>query len=51
MVSVHHDRSDANISITSCFLKLGLETRDREQIAQIKKELTEAGFHLVSERV
>ena len=51
VVSVHHDRSDANMSITSCFLKLGLETRDREQIAQIKKELTEAGFHLVSERV
>ena len=51
VVSVHHDRSDANMSITSCFLKLGLETRDREQIAQIKHELTEAGFHLVSERV
>ena len=48
VVSVHHDRSDANMAITSCFLKLGLETRDHAQIVQIQKELTQAGFHLVS---
>ena len=51
VVSGHHDRSDANMAITSCFLKLGLETRDHAQIVQIQKELTQAGFHLVSERV
>ena len=51
VVSVHHDRSDANMAITSCFLKLGLETRDHAQIVQIQKELTQAGFHLVSEGV
>ena len=51
VVSVHHDRSDANMAITSCFLKLGLETRDHAQIVQIQKELTQAGFHVVSERV
>ena len=51
VVSVHHDRSDANMAITSCFLKLGLETRDHAHIVQIQKELTQAGFHLVSERV
>ena len=51
VVSVHHDRSDANMAITSCFLKLGLETRDHAQIVQIQKELTQAGFHFVSERV
>lgn len=51
VVSVHHDRSDANMAITSCFLKLGLETRDHAQIVQIQKELTQAGFHLMSERV
>ena len=32
VVSVHHDRSDANMAITSCFLKLGLETRDAAQL-------------------
>ena len=45
VVSVHHDRSDANMAITSCFLKLGLETRDAAQIEQIKQKLTEAGLH------
>ena len=51
VISVHHDRSDANMAITSCFLKLGLETRDKEQIAEIKDKLTAAGFKLVNERV
>lgn len=51
VVSVHHDRSDANMAITSCFLKLGLETRNAAQIEEIKQRLTEAGFELVSERV
>jgi len=50
-VSVHHDRADANMAITSCFLKLGLETRDQEQIDEIKHALAEAGFKLVTERV
>ena len=51
VVSVHHDRGDTSMSITSCFLKLGLETRDHAQIEQIRQELTKAGFKLVSERV
>ena len=51
VVSVHHDRGDTSMSITSCFLKLGLETRDHAQIEQIRQELTKADFKLVSERV
>lgn len=51
VVAVHHDRSDTNMAINSCFLKLGLETRDQEQIEQIKEKLTQAGFKLVTERV
>ena len=50
VISVHHDRSDANMAITSCFLKIGLETRDNEQIEEIKRRLTAEGFNLVSER-
>ena len=50
IVSVHHDRGDTNMAITSCFLRLGLETRDAAQIEQIKTRLTEEGFALVSER-
>ena len=51
VVSVHHDRGDTNMTISSCFLKIGLETRDHLQIMEIKQALTNAGFHLVSERV
>lgn len=47
VVSVHHERADANMSIASCFLTIGMETRDFEQIEQIKTALTEAGFHIV----
>ena len=47
VVSVHHERSDANMAIASCFLKIGMETRDFAQIEEIKNKLTEAGFKLV----
>ena len=47
VVSVHHERSDANMAIASCFLKIGMETRDFAQIEEIKRKLTEAGFKLV----
>ena len=51
VVSVLHDGSDPNMPISSCFLKLALETRDAAQIEQIRQELARAGFQLVSERV
>ena len=50
VVSVHHDRADTNMAISSCFLKLGLETRDQQQIDEIRNALTQAGFQLVTER-
>ena len=48
VVSVHHDRSDANMAISSCFLSIGMETRDFEQIRQIREALTKAGFKIVN---
>ena len=51
VVSVLHDGSDPNMPISSCFLKLTLETRDNAQIEQIRQELAKAGFQLVAERV
>ena len=42
VVSVQHDGSDPNMPISSCFLKLTLETRDADQIEQIRTELTKA---------
>jgi len=50
VVSVHHERSDANMSIASCFLTIGMETRDFDQIEEIKQALGSAGFHVVPER-
>ncbi len=47
VVSVHHERSDANMAVASCFLHIGMETRDFEQIEEIKSELRKAGFQIV----
>lgn len=46
VVSVHHDHGDTNMAINSCYLTLGLETRDQAQIDQIKAILTKEGFKL-----
>ena len=51
VVSVHHERSDANMAISSCFLKIGMETRDFAQIDLIKSELTKAGFRIMTDRI
>ncbi len=47
VVGVTHERSDANMPVASCFLKISMETRDFEQIELVKTRLTEAGFKLV----
>lgn len=47
VVSVHHERSDANMPIASCFLKIGMETKDFQQIQEIHDSLTSAGFRIV----
>jgi len=48
IITVSHDRANPKTQLTDCFMKLSLETRDREQIAQIKERLECSGFHLVS---
>ncbi len=48
VVSVQYERSDANMPVASCFLKIGMETRDFEQIALIREKLTENGFNIVN---
>lgn len=48
VVSVHHDRSDANMPITSCILKLSLETRGAKQIREIIDYLETDGFCVVN---
>ena len=48
VVGVTHERSDANMPVASCFLKISMETRDFEQIALVRQKLTEAGFKIVN---
>lgn len=48
VVSVQYNRSDENMAINSCFLSLQVETRDHQQIEEIKLALTQAGLELSS---
>ena len=48
VVGVKHNRSDVNMPITGCYLKLELETRDQAQIEEIKTKLLAAGFNLLN---
>ena len=48
VISVHYEGSDPNMAITSCFLNIGMETRDFAQIEAIRAALTRAGFKIVS---
>jgi len=47
VVSVEYNRSGENMAITSCFLTLQVETRDHEQIEEIKSALESAGLRIV----
>ena len=47
VVSVEYNRSGENMEITSCFLILQVETRDHEQIEEIKNALERAGLRIV----
>ena len=46
VVSVQYERSDANMAISSCYLMIGMETRDFAQIQAIKDELAQNGFQI-----
>jgi len=44
VIAVHHERFDPNMPISSCILRVGLETASFEQIRTIRQKLTEEGF-------
>lgn len=44
IISVTHERMSVDTPITSCSLRVVMETRNHEHIEVIKKELTEAGY-------
>ena len=47
ILSVHHDSSDPNMPINSCFVRLIMETRDNEQVQLIRQEFAKGGFQIV----
>ncbi len=49
VISVHHERANEGSAINGCYLRLELETRDAEQIQQIRSTLRNKGFHLLEQ--
>ena len=48
VISVHHERASEKMNINGCFLRIVLETKNYEHIAQVKHALAEAGFRIVN---
>ena len=47
VTSVHHERANEGSDVTGCYLRIMLETRNFEHIAEIKRALTDFGFKLL----
>ena len=47
VTSVHHERASEGSDVNGCFLRIVLETRNYDHIAQIHKALKDAGFKLL----
>ena len=48
IINVRYERSDLNMPISSCYLTIGMETKNFEHIKLIEKKLTEAGLKIVN---
>ena len=48
VIRVDYSDSDPNTSVTSCVLKIGIETRGFDQIEAVERALKEAGFDIIS---
>ena len=47
VVSVRHDRSGEETEITACTLSIGVETRNRAHLNQIRDAILRAGYHIL----
>ena len=47
VTSVHHERANEGSDVNGCFLRIILETRNFDHIAQIHKALEDAGFKIL----
>lgn len=48
VVSVNHARTDVNIDINSCVLRISMETRNQQHLDEIRGELTKNGYKIVN---
>jgi threonine dehydratase len=46
VTSVHHERANEGSDVNGCYLRLVLETRNFEHIAEIRRALTDYGFKI-----
>lgn len=51
VVAIDYDNGDPEMAITSCFLKITVETRNHDHIETIKNDLISHGFQIVHQRV
>ncbi len=47
VISVHHERANEGSDVNGCYLRLVLETRNYQHIAEIEKALSDFGFKLL----
>ncbi|MDD5800323.1 MAG: threonine ammonia-lyase [Coriobacteriales bacterium] len=47
VVAVDYDQTDPNLPISSCILRIGMETKDQAQIDAIRDRMVQEGFSLV----
>ena len=48
IINVRYERSDLNMPISSCYLTIGMETKNFDHIKLIKEKLTDAGLKIVN---
>lgn len=48
IISVSHERINTSTEINGCSIRVELETRDREHIAEIRRSLADAGFNVLN---
>lgn len=46
VISIHHERANEGSDVNGCFLRVTMETRDYDHIAQIKHALCDAGLKI-----
>ncbi len=47
IIAVHHERANTGSSVTGCYLRITMETRDFSHVEEIKNALKNKGFKLV----